>query len=128
VGAESNFLESVIGRLATSIDGAGSEEDAVHRTIANSFLVSSDMGHAIHPAFPGKHEVNLRPVMNGGPAIKTNANQRYATSSETNFLLKRVARLADVPLQEYGVRNDCPCGSTIGPCQASFNWRAHGVL
>lgn len=108
--------------------------EAYQRTLAKSYLISCDMAHAIHPSFPSLHEDNLRPQMNKGssrfrmysifdadafqipgPVIKTNSNQRYASTSQTTFLLRRVAKLAAVALQEYGVRNDCACGSTIGP-------------
>lgn len=70
------------------------------------------MGHSIHPSFMEKHEEMHRPLINSGPAIKTNAKQRYASTAQTTFLLRRVAALAQVPLQEYEVRNDMPCGST----------------
>ena len=83
--------------------------------IAGSFansLDSTDMGHSIHPSFPEKHEENHRPLINSGPAIKTNAKQRYASTAQTTFLLRRIAQMAKVPLQEYEVRNDMACGST----------------
>lgn len=59
-----------------------------------------------------KHEDNHRPLINAGPAIKTNAKQRYASTAQTTFLLRRIAAIAGVPLQEYEVRNDMACGST----------------
>jgi aspartyl aminopeptidase len=62
-----------------------------------------------------KHEENHQPMMQKGVAIKYNANQRYATTSITAFLLKELARRHGVPIQEFVVRNDSPCGSTIGP-------------
>lgn len=70
------------------------------------------MGHSVHPSFTEKHEDNHRPLINSGPAIKTNAKQRYASTAQTTFLLRRIAQIAKVPLQEYEVRNDMACGST----------------
>ncbi len=62
-----------------------------------------------------KHEENHRPHINRGVVIKHNANQRYATTSITTLALKVLAEKKKVPLQEFVVRNDSPCGSTIGP-------------
>mmetsp|Transcript_23394 Transcript_23394/g.32025 ORF Transcript_23394/g.32025 Transcript_23394/m.32025 type:complete len:121 (+) Transcript_23394:1173-1535(+) len=55
------------------------------------------------------------PAMNGGIVIKTNTNQRYATNGVTGFVARELGRRAQVTVQEFAVRNDCPCGSTIGP-------------
>lgn len=123
-GAESNLLASTVKRLASVRVSGGPVLDAVQytdaesayeRAIAASFLLSSDMAHAFHPNYSSKYEDNHRPRLNQGPVIKTNANQRYASTGPTTFLLRRVAKLAGVPLQEFEVRNDMPCGSTIGP-------------
>lgn len=114
-GAESNFIESCIERVAVAFKIQGeTEAEAYQRTLASSFLLSSDVGHSIHPSFVEKHEDNHKPLMNQGIAIKSNAKQRYASTSQTVFPLRRVAAEANVPLQEYAVRNDCPCGSTSG--------------
>lgn len=72
----------------------------------------TDVGHSVHPGFVDKHEENHRPLINAGIAIKSNSKQRYATTSQTVFPLRRVAAEAKVPLQEYLVRNDMGCGST----------------
>lgn len=77
------------------------------------------MAHAVHPNYPEKHEVNHRPQINGGPVIKINANQRYATNSYGVVTLGQIARWAGVPLQKFVVRNDSTCGSTIGPMLSS---------
>lgn len=112
-GAESNFIESVIQRVAIALKVDGeTEAEAYQRTLASSFLLSSDVGHSVHPSFMDKHEENHRPLMNSGIAIKSNSKQRYATTSQTVFPLRRIAAEAGVPMQEYVVRNDCPCGST----------------
>jgi aspartyl aminopeptidase len=83
--------------------------------MVNSLLVSADMAHALHPNYAEKHEDNHRPMMNKGVVVKHNANQRYATTSISTHILRQVAFEANVPLQEFVVRNDSPCGSTIGP-------------
>jgi aspartyl aminopeptidase len=73
------------------------------------------MAHALHPNYMEKHEDLHRPKMNGGVVIKQNANQRYATTSITMSILRQAAKKCGVQLQEFVVRNDSPCGSTIGP-------------
>ena len=73
------------------------------------------MAHAVHPNYSAKYESHHKPQMNGGPVIKINANNRYATNSPGIVLGQECARLAKVPLQLFVVRNDSSCGSTIGP-------------
>ncbi|EPQ29171.1 uncharacterized protein PFL1_03458 [Pseudozyma flocculosa PF-1] len=131
-GAESNMLSSLVHRLVSiHIDGASSDASdagaphptAVDRSIAKSFLVSSDMAHGFHPNYPSYYEENHRPKLNGGPVIKTNVKQRYATTGPTAFLIRRIAKLADVPLQSFVVKNNMPCGSTIGPMLSKLGIR-----
>lgn len=118
-GAESNLVWSMVHRLAAlAVRGATvstNQQALFDQSLARSFLISSDTAHAVHPNFASIHEDNLRPKLNAGPVIKTNAKQRYASTAVTTFLLRRVAKRAGVPLQEFEVRNDCACGSTIGP-------------
>ncbi len=111
-GAQGTFLRSVLERLA------GSPED-FSRSIALSTLVSTDNAHGVHPSYPEKHDGNHQPILNGGPAIKTNTNQRYATTGETAALMTACCEAAGVPVQQFVARNDMPCGSTIGPITAS---------
>lgn len=126
-GADSNFLTTVLERLSGLGDGEGADDDAAGRALAKSFLISADMAHAVHPNYPAKYEAEHRPAMNNGVVVKVNANARYATSSTGIALLKHWAELAavpadgdedagpaGVPLQEFVVRNDSPCGGTIG--------------
>ena len=89
------------------------------RTVAHSLLVSTDNAHAVHPNYPEKHEKNHGPIINKGIAIKHNANQRYATNSETAGYFKRLCMKNEIPLQEFVNRGDMACGSTIGPITAS---------
>ena len=129
-GAQSNLLPSVIRRLSVipgvSRDGSsdksyeavqheGEEATAYEQTCSRSFLISADMAHAVHPNYSGKYESQHQPAMNGGTVVKINANQRYMTNSPGIVLLQECARSTNVPLQLFVVRNDSPCGSTIGP-------------
>ncbi|KAL5976363.1 hypothetical protein ACLOJK_020694 [Asimina triloba] len=77
------------------------------------------MAHGVHPNFVDKYEEHHRPELQKGIVIKHNANQRYATSAITAFLFKEVATIHNLPTQEFAVRNDMGCGSTIGPILAS---------
>lgn len=111
-GAQGSFLKSVLERLSES------DEDT-SRMIANSVLISADNAHGIHPNYADKHDENHGPILNGGPVLKANANQRYASNSQTGALFKHLCELADVPVQPFVVRSDMGCGSTIGPITAS---------
>jgi aspartyl aminopeptidase len=73
------------------------------------------MAHAVHPNYASKHDRNHSPLMNHGLVVKSNANQRYSTNGITGFVAREIGRQAGIPMQEFSVRNDCPCGSTIGP-------------
>jgi len=111
-GAQGTFLKSVLARLC-----ANDEEMA--RFMAESLMISADNAHAIHPNFADKHDENHGPIINAGPVIKTNANQRYATNSESSALFKQCCKKAGVPVQSFVVRTDLGCGSTIGPIAAN---------
>ncbi|ODV80990.1 aspartyl aminopeptidase [Suhomyces tanzawaensis NRRL Y-17324] len=113
-GAESTFLPDIFQRI-TSVNFEGSAGDYFHQSVANSFMLSSDMAHGIHPNYSEAYEGKNRPHVNAGPVIKINANQRYATNSHGIVLIKKIANEAQVPLQLFVVRNDAACGSTIGP-------------
>ncbi|CAC9510209.1 aspartyl aminopeptidase [Leishmania donovani] len=89
--------------------------------VANSFLLSVDGAHGCHPNYADKHENAHRPALHGGPVIKYNANVRYATNGLTAAVVKDMAKKADIPIQEFVVRNDSPCGSTIGPILSSLS-------
>jgi aspartyl aminopeptidase len=111
-GAQGPFLKSVLERLC---DG----DENTSRMIANSYLVSADNAHGVHPNYADKHDANHGPILNNGPVIKVNANQRYASNSETAAMFKHWCHQADVPVQTFVVRSDMACGSTIGPITAS---------
>merc|ERR1711913_267704 len=111
-GAGSPVMSEAISRVLGCFDQSS---EMLLVTIRKSFLISADVAHALHPNYDHKHEKNHQPILNKGTVIKTNQNQRYATNAETGFILRELARRAEVPVQEFVVRNDCPCGSTIGP-------------
>ncbi|OUS02697.1 M18 family aminopeptidase [Gammaproteobacteria bacterium 54_18_T64] len=111
-GAQGPMLASVLERLLPDV----SERS---RCIARSLMVSADNAHGVHPNYASKHDANHGPLLNGGPVIKINANQRYATNSVTAALFRDLCRRADVPVQSFVTRTDLGCGSTIGPITAS---------
>jgi aspartyl aminopeptidase len=81
--------------------------------------VSADNAHAIHPNYPERHDPAHAPLVNRGPAVKLNVNQRYATSADTAVLFQQACDEAGVPHQVFVSRNNVPCGSTIGPLTAT---------
>lgn len=115
-GADGTLLGVVIERAVTELGGTRS---AYHAAVAASLMVSADMAHAAHPNYGDKHEPRHKPVLGGGPVLKSNHNQRYATSGATYAKVKGLARRADVPVQDFVTRTDLGCGSTIGPITAS---------
>jgi len=115
-GADGPFLHSVLRRLC---DQTNNDEENFARTIQKSMLISTDNAHAVHPNFADKHDQNHGPILNKGPVIKVNANQRYATNSETAAVFRSICEQADIPYQSFVSRSDMACGSTIGPITAS---------
>lgn len=111
-GAQGPFLASVLMRLA-------GDNERYYRMIEQSMMISVDNAHAVHPNYADKHDKQHGPKINAGPVIKLNANQRYATNSETGARFRLLCRAVDVPVQEFVVRSDMRCGSTIGPITAS---------
>ena len=107
-GAQGPFLHTVLERLC----GDG---ETMARVLARSLLISADNAHALHPNYETKHDPQHQPRLNGGPVIKFNANQRYATNSETASVFRELCARANVPVQSMAMRSDMACGSTIGP-------------
>lgn len=107
-GAAGTFLDSVLERICDS-------REAYRCMLANSTLISVDNSHGIHPNYASKHDENHKPLLNQGPVIKINANQRYATNSRISSFFKMVCKKAEVPVQQFINRSDMACGSTIGP-------------
>ena len=115
-GASGSFLSDVIQRISATV--SLSEEDKL-RALAQSFFISADMAHAYHPNHAGAYEPCHHALVNKGPVIKTNANQRYSTSADTAARFITLCETAGVPYQQYAHRTDLGCGSTIGPIVAS---------
>jgi aspartyl aminopeptidase len=111
-GAQSGFLRDVLER---TVFARGGTRDDYHRAVASSWCVSADMAHATHPNYPEKHEPDHPVRMNGGPAIKTNVNLRYASEGEGEAMFLETCERAGVPCQRYAHRGDLACGTTIGP-------------
>ncbi|MCG7253159.1 M18 family aminopeptidase [Corynebacterium hadale] len=111
-GAGGPLLERVLARIAREV---GEPFDV----FAESFQVSADAAHAVHPNYPEKHDPTHRPRLNGGPVLKINANQRYASDAVTEAEWLRACRAAEVPSQTFVGNNSVPCGSTIGPISST---------
>jgi aspartyl aminopeptidase len=116
-GARGPFLTDVLDRLVAITDGA--DRQALPRALARSRLVSADMAHAVHPNYAEQHEPGHRPSLGGGPVVKLNANQAYATDARSGAWFTVRCADAGVPVQHFVSRADLPCGSTIGPLTAT---------
>ncbi|EHJ92546.1 M18 family aminopeptidase [Vreelandella boliviensis] len=115
-GAQGPFLADVLKRINAQLGGS---EESLIQLIQSSLMISCDNAHALHPNFRDKHDECHGPAINGGPVIKVNSSQRYATNSVTGALFRDVCREADVPVQSFVTRADMGCGSTIGPITAT---------
>lgn len=113
VGARSNLLNGFLQRLFSN------DEERL-RALAHSMMLSVDNAHGIHPNYPRKHDDNHGPLLNKGPVLKVDANQGYATSSESAAVVRLIAQAAQVPIQSFVTRADMRCGSTIGPMTAAL--------
>jgi aspartyl aminopeptidase len=116
VGAGSSIMADSVERIANALNHENKNPEVYHSTIKKSFCLSVDQAHAVHPNYASKHEKTHQPKMNGGMVIKRNSNQRYSTNTLTALIIREIAKRAGLPpVQEFIVRNDCACGSTIGP-------------
>ena len=115
-GAAGPVLEDVLARTAHAL---GADAEGLRRMYARSSCVSADAAHSVHPNHAGKHDPDHHPLINGGPVLKINANQRYASTAETAAQWRRACRAAGVPDQTFVGNNSVPCGSTIGPLTAT---------
>lgn len=111
-GAEGPFLKSTLERMAP-------DPEDFTRMMHRSILLSCDNAHGLHPNYADKHDEQHGPLLNAGPVIKINANQRYATNSETAAFFAALCEASKVAYQKFAVRADMACGSTIGPLTAA---------
>jgi len=111
-GAKGPMLQQFLERLIP-------ESETRIRVIERSLMISADNAHGVHPNFIDRHDENHGPILNRGPVVKVNANQRYATTSETSGFFHWLCEQNQVPVQVFVARTDMGCGSTIGPIVAS---------
>jgi len=116
-GAMGSWLRDTLARLER--EHVESAAGGVERALASSWLISLDMAHGIHPNYSDLHEPLHKPALNGGPVIKEHAEQRYATDAETSARFRLAAEKEDVPVQDFVIRTDMACGSTIGPISSA---------
>ena len=114
-GAGSPILKDILNRIAFV---QGKNEEDVQRAIYNSFMISADMAHGLHPNHPDKHDPVSRPIINGGPVIKIEGNQKYTTDSNSCAVFEMVCKEANVPYQKFVNRSDMVGGSTLGNVSA----------
>ncbi|MYW67355.1 M18 family aminopeptidase [Streptomyces sp. SID8379] len=115
-GAQGPLLERVLHRSVTARGGSGEDWE---RALAGGLCVSADMSHAVHPNYVDRHDPDNHPLPNGGPVVKTNVNQRYATEGTGQAAWAAACERADVPWQRFVSSNAMPCGTSIGPITAA---------
>ncbi|GJF32307.1 putative M18 family aminopeptidase 2 [Kitasatospora sp. NE20-6] len=115
-GAQSPLLGNVLER---SVYARGGTVEDRARALAGTVCLSSDMGHAVHPNYSERHEPGHRPMPNGGPILKVNVNNRYATDGLGRAVFAAACEKAGVPWQTFVSNNAMPCGTTIGPITAA---------
>ena len=115
-GAGGNFLKSVLQEFLQASFCDADKVPNIDTILASSSLaLSIDMAHAVHPNYPQKHEQNHAPILGGGIVLKTNSQKRYASDVYSNARLKLLCEQAKINCQTFVMRNDMPCGSTVGP-------------
>ncbi|MER5890980.1 M18 family aminopeptidase [Streptomyces sp. NPDC001941] len=119
-GAQGPLLGNVLER---SVHARGGTLEDKARALAGTVCLSSDTGHAVHPNYAERHDPTHHPRANGGPILKVNVNQRYATDGSGRAVFAAACEKAGVPWQTFVSNNDMPCGTTIGPITAA----RHGI-
>lgn len=115
-GADSTLLADILERISISL---GLEREEHLMNMEKSFMISSDMAHAVHPNTPEKHDPTNRPKINAGPVIKLSANKRYTSDSQSSAVFMGLCNEASVPYQKFVNKSDEAGGSTIGPISST---------
>ncbi|WP_422678911.1 M18 family aminopeptidase [Clostridium tarantellae] len=115
-GGDSNFLSIVLERINIAL---GKNREDFFRALAESFMISADLAHAVHPNKGEMHDPTVRPVLNGGPVIKIAASQSYTSDSDSSAVYEAICRRAGVNVQKFVNRSDLRGGSTIGPISST---------
>jgi aspartyl aminopeptidase len=115
-GAGSPFLASIIKRIALA---QGGTQEAFYQAVERAFMVSADNAHAWHPNYSEKYDPTNHPVLGGGPVIKFNAAQKYASDAVSASVFVEICRKASVPCQRFVNHSDVAGGSTLGNILAS---------
>lgn len=116
-GAGGTFLSDALERIVSGFEKP--EPQGLARAAARSMLISADMAHAVHPNYADRHEPGHRPLLGGGPVVKVNAGQSYASDAATIGLFTSLCRQLGIEPQHFVTRSDLRCGSTIGPISAA---------
>lgn len=114
-GAASTFLYDTLTRVCEALEIS---ESGYIRMLADSFMISADNAHAVHPNHPEKADATNRPYLNGGIAIKYHGSQKYTTDAFSAAVMKEICRRAEVPFQTYANHSDIAGGSTLGNISA----------
>ncbi|MEA1883290.1 MAG: M18 family aminopeptidase, partial [Thermotogota bacterium] len=114
-GADSPLLSAILERITL---GVGEDRESYLRALENSFVISSDMAHALHPNAQEKHDPTNKPLINGGPVIKISTNFRYTSDSESAAYFESLCKRANVPVQRFVNHSNERGGSTIAPITA----------
>ena len=115
-GAGSPFLAMMLQRIAQAQSGSA---EAWYQAIERAFMISADNAHAWHPNYSEKYDPTNHPVLGGGPVIKFNAAQKYASDAVSAAVFAEICREAEVPCQRFVNHSDVAGGSTLGNILAS---------
>lgn len=114
-GAGSPILKDILTRI---VSVQNKNEEDIQRSIYNSFMISADMAHALHPNHPEKHDPVSRPIINSGPVIKIEGNQKYTTDSDSGAVFEMICQKAEIRYQKFVNRSDMRGGGTLGNVSA----------